>query len=288
MADIVAAGGAVIRKGADGPEVLIIHRARYDDWTLPKGKADHAESIEATALREVEEESGVQPRIVGELGKSQYPHENENKVVHWFSMREVRSTPFQPNDEVDELRWLSIEEARKLLTYKQDRTVLKSVSPNEILTTGTLMLVRHGAAGSRSEWSGDDALRPLSRRGQRQAEALAEAFADREIERILTSPFLRCRQTVEPLASSLGIKIEERDELAEGMGHRPARDLCRELAGTNAVLCSHGDVIPAVLDWMVRHGTSLKSGFDCKKGSTWEIGVKAGEFHQAHYLPPPI
>lgn len=288
MAEIVAAGGAVIREGADGPEVLVIHRARYDDWTLPKGKADHSESIGATALREVEEETAVQPRIVGELGKSRYLHDQDTKVVHWFSMREVRSTPFEPNDEVDEVRWVSIEEAPKLLTYKHDRTVLKSVKPKEVLTTGTLFLVRHGTAGSRAEWSGDDALRPLSARGEHQAAALADAFADRGIERILTSPYLRCRQTVEPLAASLGLKIEDRDELAEGAGHRPARDLCRELAGVNAVLCSHGDVIPAVLDWMVRHGTSLKSAFDCKKGSTWEIEVKAGEFRKARYLPPPL
>jgi 8-oxo-dGTP diphosphatase len=176
----------------------------------------------------------------------------------------------------------------KELSYKNDVTVLKSLDAAAILTTGTLLLLRHGNAGSRSEWTGDDALRPLSNRGQHQAEAIADAFVDRGIERILSSPYLRCRQTVEPLASMLNVKIEERAELAEGTGHRPARDLCRELIGTNAVLCSHGDVIPAVLDWMVRHGTSLKSSFDCKKASTWEIEVKAGEFQRAHYLPPPL
>ncbi len=277
-----------MREGAEGAEVLIVHRPRYDDWTLPKGKTDAAENSEATALREVEEETGVQPRIVGALGKSRYANEGESKVVHWYSMREVRSTEFVPNEEVDVVRWLAIAEAQKLLTYKNDKDVLKSINFNEVLTTGTLLLVRHGTAESRSEWEGDDSLRPLSARGEHQAAALADAFADRAIERILTSPYLRCRQTIEPLAILHGLKIEERDELAEGAGHRPARDLCRELAGTNAALCSHGDVIPAVLDWMVRHGTSLKSAFDCKKGSTWEIEVKAGEFRKARYLPPPL
>jgi 8-oxo-dGTP diphosphatase len=268
--------------------VLVVHRSRYDDWTLPKGKSDDAETPEMTALREVHEETGVQPRIVGSLGKSRYKTEAETKVVNWFSMREVRADPFDPNEEVDEVRWVPLAAAATLLTYKNDVEVLRSLNAKEILTTGTLLLVRHGNAGSRAEWDGDDSLRPLSNRGEHQATAIADALSDRSIERILTSPYRRCRQTVEPLAAMLNLKIEERDELAEGTGHRPARDLCRELIGINAVLCSHGDVIPAVLDWMVRHGTSLKSPFDCKKGSTWEIEVKAGEFRKARYLPPPL
>ncbi|MGI8517212.1 MAG: NUDIX hydrolase, partial [Acidimicrobiia bacterium] len=85
MADITAAGGAVMRAGAEGAEVLIVHRPRYDDWTLPKGKTDAAENSEATAVREVEEETGVQPRIVGALGKSRYANEGQSKVVHWYS-----------------------------------------------------------------------------------------------------------------------------------------------------------------------------------------------------------
>ena len=288
MADITAAGGVVVRQGADGPEILIVHRPRYDDWTLPKGKANPSESSEATAVREVEEETGVRARIVWPLGKSRYEHENASKVVHWFAMRESRSTAFEPNDEVDTVRWVPLGEVGDVLSYEKDAEVVESVNAPEILTTGTLLLVRHGAAGSRSDWTGDDTQRPLTSRGEHQATALAEALAERPIERILTSPFLRCRQTIEPLAAELGLKIEERDELAEGAGHRPARDLCRELIGTYSVLCSHGDVIPAVLDWMVRHGTSLKSTFDCKKGSTWEIDVRAGEFHRARYLPPPL
>jgi 8-oxo-dGTP diphosphatase len=267
---------------------LVIHRPRYDDWTLPKGKSDPAESPEVTAVREVAEETGVQTRIIGSLGKSRYTHEGVRKTVNWFSMRETRSTPFEPNDEVDVVRWVLLQEAPDLLSYKKDAEVLKSLDAGAILTTGAILLVRHGPAGSRSDWEDDDKLRPLTQRGELQAVAIADAFRDRPIERILSSPYLRCRQTVEPLAKELGLKIEEREELAEGAGHRPARDLCRELIGTYSVLCSHGDVIPAVLDWMVRHGTSLKSPFDCKKGSTWEIEVRAGEFHRARYLPPPL
>ena len=287
-ADIVAAGGVLVRRGPDGPEILIVHRPRYDDWTLPKGKIDTNESLEACALREVEEETGIRARIVGELGKSRYTSEGLAKVVHWFVMREVRSQTFEPTDEVEQIKWVPLKGARKLLSYPKDAEVLASFDPDDALTTGVALLLRHAAAGSRSEWSGDDVLRPLSGRGQHQATALADAFSDRPIERILTSPYVRCRETVEPLAETLGLKVEEREELVEGAGHKPARDLLRELVGSYAVLCSHGDVIPEVLDWLAKHGTTLRSPFDCKKASTWEIEVKGGQFAKARYLPPPL
>ncbi|MGH8957142.1 MAG: NUDIX hydrolase [Acidimicrobiia bacterium] len=284
---VIAAGGVVLRPGTDGPEVLVIHRQRYDDWTLPKGKSDREETPEQTALREVKEETGVDARLTSSICLSRYPVEGGEKVVHWFAMRASQPSDFQPNDEVDEFQWLGIAEALDKLTYGKEREVLSTVDPLAELSTGTLFLVRHGAAGNRSDWKKDDRLRPLSSRGEKQALGLATTLALHPIDRILTSPYVRCRQTVEPLAEKLGIEIEERDELGEGEGFKGARNLCRQLAGTNAVLCSHGDVIPALLDWMARHGMALKSDFDCKKGSTWEIEVRAGEFRQARYLPPP-
>lgn len=284
---VIAAGGVVLRPNAAGPEVLIIHRQRYDDWTLPKGKSDPGETPEQTALREVREETGVEARLVASLGVSRYPVQAGEKLVHWFAMRALQTTDFQPNDEVDDLQWLGIAEALGMLTYGKERDVLAEVDPEAQLSTGTLFLVRHAAAGSRSDWKKDDRLRPLSSRGEKQALGLARTLATHPIDRILTSPYVRCRQTLEPLADKLGIEIEERDELAEGEGFKGARDLCRELAGTNSILCSHGDVIPALLDWMARHGMALKSAFECKKGSTWEIEVRAGEFRRARYWPPP-
>ncbi|HJU81399.1 MAG TPA: NUDIX hydrolase [Acidimicrobiia bacterium] len=284
---VIAAGGIVLRPSAAGPEVLVIHRQRYDDWTLPKGKSDPDEAPEQTALREVREETGVEARLIASVGVSRYPVQAGEKLVHWFAMRPLQSTDFQPNDEVDGLRWMGIGEALGKLTYGKERDVLSGVDAEAQLSTGTLFLVRHGVAGSRSDWKKDDRLRPLSNRGEKQALGLARTLAIHPIDRILTSPYLRCRQTVKPLADKLGIEIEEREELAEGEGFKGARDLCRELAGTNAVLCSHGDVIPALLDWMARHGMALKSAFECKKGSTWEIEVRAGEFRRGRYWPPP-
>ncbi|MGH8924138.1 MAG: NUDIX hydrolase [Acidimicrobiia bacterium] len=284
---VIAAGGVVLRPTPDGPEVLVIHRQRYDDWTLPKGKSDPGEEPEQTALREVKEETGVEARLISTISQSQYTVEGGEKLVHWFAMRASRSTDFQPNEEVDTVLWMGLDEAMAKLTYAREKDILSAVDSQAVLSTGTLFLVRHGAAGNRSDWKKDDRLRPLSSRGEKQALGLAGNLANLPLDRILTSPYVRCRQTVEPLAEKLGIEIEERSELAEGEGFKGARDLCRQLAGTNAVLCSHGDVIPALLDWMERHGMALKSAFDCKKGSTWEIEVCAGEFRRARYIPPP-
>ena len=283
---VIAAGGVVLRPSSDGPEVLVIHRQRYDDWTLPKGKADPDETPEQTALREVREETGVEARLIGSLGVSRYPVEGGEKAVHWFAMRASQTNDFQPNDEVDDMQWLGVAEALEKLTYGKEKEVLSGVDAAAQLATGTLFLVRHAAAGNRSDWKKDDRLRPLSSRGEKQALGLARTLGVHPIDRILASPYLRCRQTVEPLAEKVGIEIEERDELGEGEGFKGARDLCRQLAGTNAVLCSHGDVIPALLDWMARHGMALKSAFECKKGSTWEIEVQAGEFRRGRYWPP--
>ncbi len=147
-------------------------------------------------------------------------------------------------------------------------------------------MVRHGAAGDRQTWTGDDQARPLSRKGEAQAGGLANTLKERPIEAIFSSPYVRCVQTVRPLADAKGLEIVEHPALAEGEGGKATRDLLRELAGRNAVLCSHGDVIPAVINWMTEKGMTLKSDFDFKKGSTWEIDVRAGVFHKARYFPP--
>jgi 8-oxo-dGTP diphosphatase len=182
---------------------------------------------------------------------------------------------------------VSLEQAATLLTYERDRVLVKGLDLDRLLGTGSLFLVRHCAAGSRSRWEGDDRDRPLSKKGWRQAAALAELLAPIGIERILTSPYLRCRQSVEPLAKATGLDIEEEEALAEGQGDMATRRLVERLAGTNAVISSHGDVIPALLDWMIRLGMPLASPFDCKKGSIWTVEVENRRFKQATYRPPP-
>jgi 8-oxo-dGTP diphosphatase len=121
-----AAGGVVVR--GDG-RIAVIHRPRYDDWSLPKGKLDAGETFEIGALREVQEETGIRGRILGELPATEYvDRKGRDKVVRWYRM-DLDGEPdaFAPNDEVDELRWLTPAEARDLLSYEHDRALVETV-----------------------------------------------------------------------------------------------------------------------------------------------------------------
>jgi 8-oxo-dGTP pyrophosphatase MutT (NUDIX family) len=119
-AGIHAAGGVVVRDG----RVLLVHRPRYDDWTLPKGKLDRGESFEDAALREVEEETGLRCTLGRELPGTMYMVGDRRKIVRYWLMEPESEQPFVPNDETDELRWLSRDEAMGLLSYDRDRDVL--------------------------------------------------------------------------------------------------------------------------------------------------------------------
>lgn len=287
---ILASGGLVFRPGKRGHQVLVVHRPRYDDWSLPKGKDDPGETPEDAALREVAEETGVVARIVKPLKDVTYVTSQENhKLVRYFAMRAISSIPFVPNEEVDEIRWVSKTEARRLLTYPFDRDLVGGADVTGLAKTGVLFLIRHANAGDRALWNGPDHLRPLSKKGLRQSAALVDVLASHGVDRIVSSPFVRCRQTVEPLAGALGLEVETLDGLAEGSGSH-AVPMFEAAAGTNLAVCSHGDVIPACLDLLQRRGMELytESGFfECKKASTWVVAVDAGSFVEAHYLPPP-
>ncbi len=156
----------------------------------------------------------------------------------------------------------------------------------------SLFLVRHARAGSRSDWEGKDHLRPLSKRGRQQADALADALAGDGVTRIVTSPFARCRETVQPLAQRLGIELETSDALVEGAGYHDALDLIEKLAGETAVLCSHGDVLGDLLRHFDRSGVAL-DGDRLEKASTWVLEFDDGEdgqggkVHRTRYIPPP-
>lgn len=286
---IKAAGGLVFRETSKGKlKVLLAHRPRYDDWALPKGKADKGETPEQTAVREVLEETGYHCRIVAPIGATRYRIDNGIKEVRWFAMRPLPDSPgFKKNKEVDEVRWLSRKKAKELCDYENDRRLIADSGLRRLSKTGTLYLLRHAAAGDRSKWTGVDAVRPLTKKGRRQAAAIAESLRDAGIEKIYTSPYTRCVQTVEPLAELIGAKVIEHDALAEGPDIDAAYDLADGLVGYNAVLCSHGDVIPAVINRMMWAGLTLESRFYCSKGSIWAVELDGGRFGLARYLPPP-
>jgi broad specificity phosphatase PhoE len=150
----------------------------------------------------------------------------------------------------------------------------------------TIYLVRHARAGSRKAWKGDDALRPLSKAGRTQARALAKALADAGITQIVSSPFVRCRETVEPLASRLGLEVTVSDALAEGAPLTDALRLVEKVSDENTVLCSHGDVIGELLQHYQRAGVELDDD-RLEKASVWVLDVPDGVVRGAHYVPPP-
>jgi 8-oxo-(d)GTP phosphatase len=285
---IRAAGGLIVRgERSDHAEMVVVHRPRYDDWTLPKGKEDPGESPLDCATREVLEETGLRARIVGHAGTARYRAAGQPKQVEYYLMRPYRFVGFDPNDEVDEVRWIPLSEAPSLLTYDFDRELVAEVDLQGMLSYTDMHLVRHGAAGDRSEWNAPDHLRPLTDKGFGQARALADQLDGIGITRILTSPYVRCVQTVEVLADRIGIEGETSDALAEGADQRQIADLIDKVAGTSTVLSSHGDVIPAMLQRLQWMGVEFLSPFQCKKGSTWVVGHDGLGFDEAIYLGPP-
>jgi 8-oxo-dGTP diphosphatase len=151
----------------------------------------------------------------------------------------------------------------------------------------TIYLVRHAHAGDRSAWDGRDSARPLSRRGRNQADAIAARYADRPIARVLSSPAVRCKQTVAPIAHAQGIKVEVSAPLREGTPTDEAIELLRSLARTEVVLCSHGDVIPAVMRSLRDAGLEIHGGRTTSKASVFEITTRHGKFASARYIAPP-
>jgi 8-oxo-dGTP diphosphatase len=239
-------------------------------------------------VREVLEEAGQHCRVVAPIGSTRYEVADGTKDVEWFAMRSLPDSPgFSPNYEVDQIRWLSRSKALGILSYEHDRDLVDGTDFTRLLQTGTLWLFRHAAAGDRSRWSDHDLKRALTKKGRRQAEAVAESLRGAGIERILTSPYDRCVQSVEALSRVTKAPIEVSEVLAEESDIDASYALVEELLGTNAVLCSHGDVIPALINRMMWAGLSPTSRFYCSKGSMWEVTVEGGKFTTGRYLPPP-
>jgi len=148
-------------------------------------------------------------------------------------------------------------------------------------------VVRHAKAGSRSHWSGDDRKRPLSKKGEQQAQALVKVFRDLPIADIFSSPYLRCIQTVEPLAAARGRKVQASSSLSEGRGTSGLYTFFEDPNLGNAVLCTHGDLMWELVEDLTNRRVlpAFKEAFD--KGSTWVVEVEGGSPVGARYIPAP-
>jgi 8-oxo-(d)GTP phosphatase len=258
---IHAAGGVVWRKRSGsgrtepGVELLVVHRPSYDDWTFPKGKVDPGEELQATAVREIAEEAGLRVRLGIPLHHVSYAVAAGTKVVDYWSARPVGQDdmePFVPNKEVDEIRWVGTREAADLLTYDHDREVLESFSAlreRQGHRSRTLVVLRHAKAAARNGYA-DDLERPLTAAGAERARAVAPLLAAYGIRRVVSSPAVRCAQTVEPYAHSISTFLEIDDRLAEDT---KAAQVQRSLTAlldrkSPVVLCSHRPTLPWIFD----------------------------------------
>lgn len=149
----------------------------------------------------------------------------------------------------------------------------------------TVYLVRHAKAGSRHKWEGPDDQRPLTKTGRMQAGALAAWLADLDVEHVVSSPYVRCRQTVEPLAARLRLPVDLSDALAEGSPLTDALRLIEKFDDEVAVLCTHGDVLGDVLWHAEHHGVRL-DGDGVEKGATWILELDAGAIVAARHVAP--
>jgi 8-oxo-dGTP pyrophosphatase MutT (NUDIX family)/phosphohistidine phosphatase SixA len=272
--DVRAAGGAVLRTGPGGQvEVLLVHRPGQRDWTLPKGKVERGEADEECALREVAEETGFECLLGPELGASRYrDRRGRDKGVRYWAMT-VRDGAFQPNAEVDEARWVPLPAAGRQLSYPGDRAILDAVEPT---LRPLVLLVRHARAGDPAEWTDDDRVRPLDKKGRQQAEALVAPLAGYALTRLVSSPYVRCVETLEPLATRLKLPIEREDAIAEGASAEEGLALLGRLGPGPVVLCTHGDVMESLV------------GEDApkKKGSTWLLARHERGVQRLRYWPP--
>ncbi len=280
--EVLAAGGVVVRGAPGAREVVLVHRPRYDDWTHPKGKLYPGESFEDAARREVLEETGRRCALGPELPHVTYADAaGRPKRVRFWVMFPEQDDAFLSGDEVDEIRWLAGEEARRVLSYPRDVETLDAA----LALDEPLYVVRHAKAGSRRDWRGNDDDRPITAKGQRQADRLLEHLRPVGIRRVVSSPSLRCVQTVAPMAEVLAVQVERHEVLREDADPASTLGFARGLAGP-AVVCTHGNIVEALV-LEAAAVRPLSGSYGWKKGSTWILERDAGRPVGARYVPPP-
>ena len=254
----IQAAGAVLWREADEDviEIALVHRPKYMDWSLPKGKLNRGESHIAAAYREVLEETGYKSKFGPFLGTINYKTDEVAKEVRYWSAKAYKLPETDPSaDEVDELRWISSVEAKNLLTNESDKEIVDKFL--EIgAQTQTLILLRHAKALSRDEWQKDDEDRPLDQTGQIQAKNLPQYLLAYNLDQICSSDAMRCAETVLPLSQAIGRSITYVSDLSEyafykdkSAGYEYVKELI-ESEGAHLV-CSHNPILPKMAEKLI-------------------------------------
>jgi len=276
-----AAGAVVWRDGPGRIQIAVVHRPKYDDWTLPKGKCEPGEHVLMTAVREVEEETGQQVTLGRRLSPSYYKVDGRPKRVdYWAGHAADPSAPFVPGHEIDELAWLPMAAAAEQLTYERDVAVLAEFAGGPALTV-PLILLRHASAGSRSSWGGADLARPLDARGAADADRLARLLGCFGAGRVISSAAERCVATVRPFAALAGAKIEIEPLFTVGVQAGPEVVTLRAAALATedgpVVACAHRENLPLLLAAVcARLDARPPDGRALRKGRFWVLHVAGG------------
>lgn len=290
---ILAAGAVVWRYDADGQVlVLLIHRPRYDDWSIPKGKLDEGEILLSCAYREVIEETNLKVKFGPFITDVEYyVADGLKKVSYWAAHAFDYEESFTPNSEADEARWVTIEEAIELATRETDKEVL-GVFFKAPFDAQTLIMLRHAKALNRKEWLGEDSDRPLEQIGSLQAKRMHSIYQVYGIEKIFTSDAIRCYDTVEPLSRVLDIKLKVEKDVSEDSWKKDkdrAIDFAKNVIKSDetTIVCSHNPVLPRMMEKLTK-----KIDFDypdnkLEPGEAWVIHHKKKDVLQIDRVAAP-
>jgi 8-oxo-dGTP pyrophosphatase MutT (NUDIX family)/phosphohistidine phosphatase SixA len=266
----ILAGGAVVTREdpTRGTEVVIIHRKRYDDWTLPKGKVEAGEPVPVCAVREVLEETGVTIRLGVPLDSITYEAGNAGlKKVDYWGGAVLNSVGRAPDAEVDVVSWLPVRAALSQLTYSHDHFLVQQYLDQP--PTTPLIILRHAKAMDRKDWSRKDSARPINSRGRRQSKQLIPLLEAYGVTKIVSSTSTRCVATVLPYAHQHELALDTYSLLTEEEGEddpksvgklmRKVRDATLE-SGEPTAVCIHRPVLPHILDALEIPPTTLVTG----------------------------
>jgi 8-oxo-(d)GTP phosphatase len=249
---VTAAGALCWRLRQGQLEVLLIHRPRYNDWSWPKGKLDKGETTPECAVREVDEEIGVQIRLGIPLPTIYYRVSAGRKQVLYWAAKLEKQEPVPDGNEVDRVLWCRPAKARELLTNPSDMEPLDALEEahrRDELETYPFVVVRHAKAKPRSAWSQAEGERPLVATGRRQALAVCRMLHAWKPKRIVSSPWLRCVQTVTPYVLRTKTKLKTVEAITEHNNERNPKKARAALAqmlekGKPTAVCSHRPVLP--------------------------------------------
>jgi len=290
---INAAGAVIWRKKKKEVQIALVHRPRYDDLSLPKGKQDPGEALISCAYREVMEETNLKVTFGPYVGDTEYFVADGLKKVYYWSARVADDSPeFHPNEECDQLEWFTIEDAIEKATRDSDREIIEQFL-NIPYDSYPLIMLRHAKALAREEWQGEDEDRPLDQLGQQQARRMLSLYQVYGLTQIHTSDAVRCHDTVEQMAKALDLSLTITNKVSEytwKKNKEKAIDYAKELIKENEpiVLCSHNPVLPRMMEKLTKRIDFDYPSNKLEPGEAWILHHDKKEVLQIDRLDAPV